>query len=249
MAAGIGAAIGAAASKGFDLWYNSNSAKKAAKASYAYTIAAMNHQYELTRELNRNAYQDTTYSMREAGINPMLAINQGINGLTAGSGANISQQAAQSDMDLASALQLKNDTDRVKNETAQKDSTIALNKSTQLQNEANTANINENTKATKLNNDFLPKKQEAELRVLKAQERNYDANSAAAMTTAANNTRMTDSNIATNQQTANSAKQTAIQLQRNNDWYEKHPNWYNFSQAASAVGNVFRGGITGKVGK
>lgn len=155
MAVSAGLAAGAAAAKIFNTWYNSNSAKKAAAASYAYNIASMNHQYQLTRELNRNAYQDTTYSMREAGINPMLAITQGINGLSAGAGANISQQAAQSDMDLSSALALKNDRDRVENETEARKSQVSLNKSQENLNQYSADNQHEQAAYTNQQNRLL----------------------------------------------------------------------------------------------
>ncbi|WGL31176.1 DNA pilot protein [Dipodfec virus UOA04_Rod_760] len=65
---------------------------RAAKKAYQYNRQLMKYQNQLTHDLNRSAYQDTTYSMREAGINPMLAITQGINGLSAGSGGSVPVQ-------------------------------------------------------------------------------------------------------------------------------------------------------------
>lgn len=47
--------------------------------------------YNYTRKLNQNAYQDTMKSMRASGLNPMLAYQNGINGLSSSvSGASAS---------------------------------------------------------------------------------------------------------------------------------------------------------------
>lgn len=53
--------------------FGSNSAKK----SFEYSKALQQHQYELERESRKTAYQDTRYSLEQAGYNPLLATNGG----------------------------------------------------------------------------------------------------------------------------------------------------------------------------
>lgn len=96
---------------------------------YRYQRQLMEHQYNLTRQLNRNAYQDTTYSMRQAGINPMLAISNGINGLSAGSGGSVNVPAP--DNPVNSALNYL----QYKREKKLADSTVDVNKTTARMND------------------------------------------------------------------------------------------------------------------
>lgn len=98
-----------------------NSAKAADRA-FSYSKILQDRQYQYTRELNRNAYQDTTYSMRESGINPMLAFSNGVNSLSGPSGSAPSVTPADTGINTAlSYLQYK----REKKLT---DSTLDVNK-------------------------------------------------------------------------------------------------------------------------
>lgn len=45
-----------------------------AASSFAYSKALQEHQYELERQSRQTAYQDTRYSLEQAGYNPMLAV-------------------------------------------------------------------------------------------------------------------------------------------------------------------------------
>ncbi len=108
---------------------NFGSSAYSARKAYKYQKKLMNHQYNLTRQLNQNAYQDTTYSMRQAGINPMLAITQGINNLSAGSGGSVGVSAPQ--FDLASSaldyLAYKNNKKATESQVDVNNSAIKLN--------------------------------------------------------------------------------------------------------------------------
>lgn len=48
--------------------------------SYKYSRALQQHQYELNRQTRQTAYQDTRYSLEQAGYNPILAVGQQANG-------------------------------------------------------------------------------------------------------------------------------------------------------------------------
>lgn len=145
----------------------------AAKKAYKYQSALMDKQYNLTRQLNQNAYQDTTSSMRAAGINPMLAITQGINGLSAGSGGSVSvDNPANAAMSSAStALEMRN---------AKKlaDSQLEVNDSQYHLNSANERAIREQGENTRIQNWLLDKfgaaKQQAEIAQVLNNMKNQD---------------------------------------------------------------------------
>lgn len=97
------------------------------KSSYKYASRLQQQQYELQRQLNQNAYQDTTYSMRQAGINPALAIMNGASGGSAGTaGFNASSPDLQSGVSTALAAK------QLKNETELKDSQMDVNKALEV---------------------------------------------------------------------------------------------------------------------
>ncbi len=131
---------------------NFGSSAYSSKKAFKYAIQAMNHQYNLTRQLNQNAYQDTTYSMRQAGINPMLAITQGVNGLSAGSGIS----TPVSDPKLGdSAFGAYQDYKRLKNETELKDSQKEVNDSTIASNSANARSSREQSDFIRTQKEIL----------------------------------------------------------------------------------------------
>lgn len=119
--------------------------------TYKQNAALMGLQYLYQRQLNKHAYQDTTYSMRQAGINPMLAINNGASSGSVGLNSTANPSNSSVDMDLLGAIstakQLKNDTQRVDNETSMNKQNIAKSKDEQ-------ALINEQKQSTILQNEY-----------------------------------------------------------------------------------------------
>lgn len=94
------------------------------KQSYKYATALQAQQYQNQRNLNRNAYQDATYSMRQAGLNPMLTIANGASGGSAGT-AGFNAQNPELESGINTAMAAK----QLKNETELKDSQKDLNNS------------------------------------------------------------------------------------------------------------------------
>lgn len=66
-------------------FFGGSSKANSAKSSYLYSRALMEHQYELERQSRQTAYQDTRYSLEQAGYNPMLAVGQQSGSLPVGS--------------------------------------------------------------------------------------------------------------------------------------------------------------------
>lgn len=121
---------------------------------YQHQMALSNYGMQLSRELNRNAYQDTTFSMRQAGINPMLAITNGVNGMTVSGGSASSSVMPTPDMSLGESIASAFDFKRLKNETN-------LNKSTIEKTNEETANVKEQNR---LLEKYGSKEQEARIK-------------------------------------------------------------------------------------
>ncbi len=185
-----------------------NSAKAADRA-FSYSKILQDRQYQYTRELNRNAYQDTTYSMRQAGINPMLAISNGVNSLSGPSGSVPSVTPA--DTGISSALAYL----QYKREKKLTDSTLDVNKTQARMNDylGDKAHY-ESAMAreqTQLLQDYGP--------MLKHQEYLQSvANTAKILNDIKNNNALTNAQVANIKESTNSAKYLNVDYKRRADW-------------------------------
>lgn len=125
------------------------------KKAYKYQSQLMNQQYNLQRQLNQNAYQDTTYSMRQAGINPMLAI---MNGAQGGSASGVGFNST--GMDLGSGVNTALAKKQLDNETNVAKSTEKLNTSNSAKSEKELELVKEELKQLK---EFGPIMKKAEI--------------------------------------------------------------------------------------
>lgn len=221
MAISAGALIGASAIGGLISGGSSfaSGAMNSAKA-YKQNMAMMAMQYAYQRALNRTAYQDTTYSMRKAGINPMLAITNGASGGSV-SGTSVSQAPPSSiDMDLVSAIssakQLSNDSKRVTNETKTAEQNIAKSKADEALAKAQETSTNLQNDYQSVQNKYADAIGKQNLlnaikqgEVLDSERALNNTNSAVSMLNARNNTNMINSNIALNSNSAKVAQQNA----------------------------------------
>ena len=97
LGAGI-AATGALMSSMSSTALNYGLNKKTAERAFEYNSALQSQQYWNQRKLNRNAYQDAVFSMRNAGINPMLAISNGASAGSASGGGSVSVNPTEADL-------------------------------------------------------------------------------------------------------------------------------------------------------
>lgn len=197
-AAGIGAL-----SSGISALFGGNSAAKQAK----HQMNLMAYQNKLLRENNRNAYQDTVYSMREAGINPMLAIGNGVTNQSVGSGGSVSVPTP--DNPVSSALDYLS----YKMQKKLNDSSVDVNKTQERLNDylgdkahEESAYTNELNRQIK---EFGPLKQRAELEGI-------FANTAKILSEINNSNKLTDVQL-------EGMKIQNIINGRQADWIKKHP--------------------------
>lgn len=193
----------------------------AAKKAYKYQSKLMEKQYGLTRSLNQNAYQDTTFSMRQSGINPMLAITNGVNGLSAGSGGSVNVQNP-----VEAGINTAYSRSAIKNERmlAESNSNSANATASNLKaNEDYTRDQNEQF------NKWNPEIQKAYVDKIKADISNVVANTADTYNQMMNRDRMTASNIDLN---SASAKRHQIE----SELVGKKLGWYDIENYAKALG-------------
>ncbi len=161
----IAPAIGAGAGilqGGLSFVSSGHSAYKNFKYTSALQRQQADLQYNYTRRLNQNAYQDTVSSMRNAGINPMLAVSQGVNGLSSGSAAASFNSA---DPDYAQAVNTALQYKQIKSSVDLNETQEDVNRSQEDLNQyladvahENAANINELTRQLQM---FGPLKEKA----------------------------------------------------------------------------------------
>lgn len=98
----LGSNVGNIASFGgsFMGLFGSNSAKK----SFEYSKALQQHQYELERESRKTAYQDTRYSLEQAGFNPLLATGQQSGSLPVGNQMSVQDERTENLQNAVSAM-------------------------------------------------------------------------------------------------------------------------------------------------
>lgn len=208
------------------------------KQAFDYQLQSQQRQYDLTRQLNQNAYQDTTQSMRNAGINPMLAISQGINGMTAGTGSSPGAGSASSEASdlIASAAAWR----QMKNETELKNSQTSLNKSQEDVNDYLKDKAHEEAAYT---NEQTRQLMEYGPRVQEAQIKNIEANTSKALTDALNSTKLTNSQINVNSAQSQSIRYGNEELSARSRYVKEHPKLYNFGQAFSDVSGAVGLGV------
>lgn len=80
--------------------FGSNSAKK----SFEYSKALQQHQYELERQSRQTAFQDTRYSLEQAGYNPLLATGQQASSLPVGNTMSVQDDRTENLNNAISAI-------------------------------------------------------------------------------------------------------------------------------------------------
>ncbi|WGL31136.1 DNA pilot protein [Dipodfec virus UOA04_Rod_742] len=189
---------------------NSASSSRAAKKAYKYNSRLMDKQFNLTRQLNQHAYLDTTNSMREAGINPMLAISNGVNGLSAGSGGSVGVTPAQVEDGASSAMAYKS----LKNETELKDSQKHLNNSAESLNNYLGDKAHEESalarEQTKLTIDYGAQEAEERIKQIKAGTRKIEND-------IQNNTKLANSAVSLNKTHERSNVVSTAKTQKESD--------------------------------
>lgn len=223
---------------------------------YQHQMALSNYGMQLSRELNRNAYQDTTFSMRQAGINPMLAITNGVNGMTVSGGSASSSVMPTPDMSLGESIASAFDFKRLKNETNLNKSNISVNESQENANNKTAEKTGEET-------DYV-KEQTAQLKKFgpleqKARINGIIANTAKDIQDIENGIKQTDSLVRLNSAKAEQAleesksvKASRVEQEARNKYIEDNPGIYEFGQKwsdiAGAVGAIGGGLVTGAIG-
>lgn len=203
-----------------------NSAKAADRA-FSYSKILQDRQYQYTRELNRNAYQDTTYSMRQAGINPMLAISNGVNSLSGPSGSVPSVTPA--DTGISSALAYL----QYKREKKLAESTIDVNKNTSAKIASETKY---NNLMTSIQEKFAPLKALAEID-------NIKANTAKSLQDIKNSISSTAAYVSNLRENTAKSKYENTLNARTSKWHKDHPyqtDWqYGLGRWFRSVGSMF----------
>lgn len=195
----------------------SNSARQSLESS----IALQNHQYLLDREARKNSFQDTRYSLEQAGYNPLLAVGQQSNGGSYGATLSVTDPKSERLNNILASAQMASQTRlnsaQAYNQYMQGNLTTAqannLISSSQL-NSAQTALTNLQQNAQAITNLHLPSVLKSQIKLntnmAQAQIINANANSVSAQ---ANMMNANSNRINAN---ANSAL-SASQVYRNNN--------------------------------
>lgn len=247
---------------------NSNSAE----LSYQYSKKLQQHQYELNRLTRQTAFQDTRQSLEESGYNPLLAVNQQAQGGTYGASMNVTDpntERLNNKMAMISQLvniaqqRSQSKLNSAQSALAQTQSDVGLRQLAlqEQRNSAEVANIEEQTRTTKLNNDILEQtgldkaQQEINLLIQNANSEK-ERQKLLKVQRVLTNTQVGEVKATINQTKASTS---AIKAQADREKIltgdvKRHPKYYQrmqrFGIFTGSVGNVFSGsaGISGSAG-
>lgn len=110
----IGSAVGGMLRERLGSMFGSNS--NSAMTSYILSKKLQEHQYELNRMTRQTAYQDTRYSLENAGYNPLLAVGQQAQGGTFGASLSATDPKTEN---LQNSLQVAQANSQVRLNSAQ----------------------------------------------------------------------------------------------------------------------------------
>lgn len=220
------------------------SARKSAKRAFKYSLQLQENQYRLNRRALREQYQNSRYSLEQAGYNPLLAVGSSAQGVSTGASQSPSENVDGSAVvnSALSAAQIKSQIKNTEANSALSGEQAETEKAKRVQMQFQNAMTDVETKLKQKDLDTYDKRFYANLYEQMQRAENYRANSAIGMMNAETermNAITNRSNSDTNRNIVNYEKN------RYDEWRRRHPYQegflYGAGQYTSTIGKVFGG--------